>query len=180
MEQGDVVKSETQFFVMPADNQHVQQVVQAAERELRVLLQQRADTMKRIGTIKQTLAGLARIFGESVLPPDLLRQLADGSPRKKPGLTRACRVVLMESGSPIEVRRGCVELRKRFPEVLARHKNPLASVTTVFSRLVDYGEARSFISENGRRVWEWVADPTAINIPRIDIPHAESEVAGQC
>jgi len=69
MEQGDVVKSETQFFVMPADNQHVQQVVQAAERELRLLLQQRAETMKRIGTIKQTLAGLARIFGESVLPP---------------------------------------------------------------------------------------------------------------
>ena len=180
MEQGDVVKSETQFFVMPADNQHVQQVVQAAERELRLLLQQRAETMKRIGTIKQTLAGLARIFGESVLPPDLLRQLADGSPRKKPGLTRACRVVLMESGSPIEVRRGCVELRKRFPEVLARHKNPLASVTTVFSRLVDYGEARSFISESGRRVWEWVVDPTAITMPHLDIPHAESEVAGQC
>lgn len=174
------MKSETSVYVVPADNQHVEQVVQAAERELRLLLQQRADTMKRIGTIKQTLAGLARIFGESVLPPELLRQIADGGPRKKPGLTRACRVVLMESGSPIEVRRGCLELRKRFPEVLARHKNPLASVTTVFSRLVDYGEARSFIADNGRRVWEWVADPGAITLPSLQLSHSEAEAAGQC
>jgi hypothetical protein len=26
------------------------------------------------------------------------------------------------------------------------------------NRLVEYGEARSTIRENGRRAWEWVAD----------------------
>jgi len=39
-----------------------------------------------------------------------------------------------------------------------RHKDPLASVTTVLNRLVDYGEARSVPRESGRRGWEWIAD----------------------
>jgi hypothetical protein len=42
---------------------------------------------------------------------------------------------------------------------LLRHKDPLASVTTVLNRLVEYGEARTVVRENGRRAWEWVADP---------------------
>ena len=42
--------------------------------------------------------------------------------------------------------------------ILARHKDPLASVTTVLNRLVDYGEARSLSNDRGRRVWEWVSD----------------------
>jgi hypothetical protein len=43
--------------------------------------------------------------------------------------------------------------------VLLRHKDPLASVTTVLNRLVEYGEARTVVRENGRRAWQWVADP---------------------
>jgi hypothetical protein len=35
----------------------------------------------------------------------------------------------------------------------------LASVTTVLNRLVEYGEARTVVRENGRRAWQWVADP---------------------
>jgi hypothetical protein len=42
---------------------------------------------------------------------------------------------------------------------LLRHKDPLASVTTVLNRLVEYGEARTVLRDNGRRAWEWVADP---------------------
>jgi hypothetical protein len=45
------------------------------------------------------------------------------------------------------------------PPVLLRHKDPLASVTTVLNRLVEYGEARTIVKENGRRAWEWVAEP---------------------
>jgi hypothetical protein len=39
-----------------------------------------------------------------------------------------------------------------------RHKDPLASVTTVLNRLVEYGEARAVVNEHGRRAWEWVAE----------------------
>jgi hypothetical protein len=54
-------------------------------------------------------------------------------------------------------------------EVLERHRNPVASVTTVLNRLVDYGEARSILAENGPRVWEWNVEsekPTAVNPSR--------------
>ena len=47
-------------------NGHVQQVVKQAHEELRELLRQRAEVMRRIGTIKQTIAGLANLFGDEV------------------------------------------------------------------------------------------------------------------
>jgi len=42
--------------------------------------------------------------------------------------------------------------------MLERHKDPMASVTTVLNRLVAYGEARAVSLDNGRRAWVWVAD----------------------
>ena len=138
---------------------HVQEVIVAAERELHQLLQQRSETMKRIGTVKQTLVCLAKVFGEEVLTAEVLRLLGHGATRKQPGFTRACRVVLMEAGIPLEARQGFRELQRRFPELVARHKDPLASVTTVFNRLVGYAEVRSFLNGKGRRVWEWIAEP---------------------
>jgi len=147
--------------------EHIHQVVQSAERELRELLEQRAHTVKRIGAIKQTLVGMSKIFGESILTPDLIKLLGRGTPQKQPGFTRACRVVLMESGCPLEARQGCRELQKKFPELFGRHKDPVASVTTVFNRLVGYSEARSFIGNNGRRMWEWAAEPGSVPASRL-------------
>jgi hypothetical protein len=137
---------------------HVQEVIRSAERELLELLQQRAELMKRIGTIKQTLAGLANIFGESILSDQLLTFLDRKSASRQPGFTRACRVVLMESHKPLAARMVCQALQHRFPEVLERHKDPIASVTTVLNRLADYSEARCSLDANGRRVWEWIAE----------------------
>ena len=51
-----------------------------------------------------------------------------------------------------------MELERYAPAILARHKDPLASVTTVLNRLVDYGEARSLSNDRGRRVWEWISE----------------------
>ena len=76
---------------------HVQEVIRSAERELHELLERRAELMKRIGTIKQTLAGLANIFGDCVLSDQLLTFLDRKSSSRQPGFTRACRVVLMEA-----------------------------------------------------------------------------------
>ncbi|HVO81487.1 MAG TPA: hypothetical protein VMT28_12190 [Terriglobales bacterium] len=143
---------------MPAADLHVQQVVRSAEQELFQLLQRRAEIMKRIGTIKQTLAGLANIFGDSLLSDELLTFLDRKSTSRQPGLTRACRLVLMESGAPLGARQVCDNLKRKFPELLERHKDPIASVTTVLNRLVDYAEARCFLNESGRRVWEWISE----------------------
>lgn len=143
----------------PETSPHVQEVLRAAEAELTGLLRQRADLMRRIGTIKQTMSGLANLFGDSILPPDLRETLEGRISDRRKGFTRACRQVLMQSPTPLAAKQGCEELRRRFPEVANRHKELVASVTTVFHRLASYGEARSFTDAKGIRVWEWIAEP---------------------
>ena len=142
-----------------AGGPHVQEVLRAAQDELRVLLQQRAEVMKRIGTVKQTIIGLANMFGDEVLSDDLLELVDRKSGGRQPGFTKACRMVLMEAGHPLGAREVCEHIQRRLPPLLLRHKDPLASVTTVLNRLVEYGEARAVVRENGRRAWEWVAEP---------------------
>ena len=137
---------------------HVQEVLRTAEEELAGLLGQRAAIVKRIGTIKQMLAGLADLFGDSVLSDELRIALDRGVSDRRKGFTRACRQILMESQSPLHPRQGCEELWRKFPELAGRHKDLGASVTTVFHRLVAYGEARCFLNDRGVRVWEWRAE----------------------
>jgi hypothetical protein len=139
-------------------SENIQHVVRAASEQLQDLMRQRADVTKRIGTIKQTLAGLANLFGDSVLTDELLTFIDRRSSTRQVGFTRALRLVLMEAPRPLGVRQVCDELNRKFPNLLMRHKDPLASVTTVLNRLVAYGEARSQLDLNGRRVWEWLAE----------------------
>ena len=150
---GGVVAIDTQ-----QSNISAQQVVKAAHEELLQLLAQRAVLMKRIGTLKQTIAGLADLFGDEVLGDDLL-ELIDRKPSgRQPGFTKACRRVLMEVKRPMGAREVCVELERCAPTIMERHKDPLASVTTVLNRLVEYGEVRSLSNDRGRRVWEWISE----------------------
>jgi hypothetical protein len=137
---------------------HVLEVVKTAHEELRQLIRQRADIMKRIGTLKQTIAGLANLFGDEILGEDLLELVDRKTGGRQPGFTKACRMALMEAGRPLAVREVCEQIQQRLPAVLLRHKDPLASVTTVLNRLVEYGEAQSVVRENGRRAWQWVSD----------------------
>ncbi len=154
---------------------HVQEVLRAAQDELRVLLQQRAEIMKRIGTVKQTIIGLANMFGDEVLSEDLLELVDRKSGGRQPGFTKACRMVLMEAGNPLGAREVCEHIQRRLPPLLLRHKDPLASVTTVLNRLVEYGEARAVVRENGRRAWEWVSEPAdnSFERPRGDVNFTE-------
>jgi hypothetical protein len=138
---------------------HVQEVVKAAHEELRQLMRQRADVMKRIGTVKQTIVGLANLFGDGVLTEELLELVDRKSSGRQPGFTKACRMVLMEAARPLGAKEVCEQIQQRVPPLMQRHKDPLASVTTVLNRLVEYGEARTVVRENGRRAWQWVADP---------------------
>jgi len=139
-------------------NGHVQEVVRQAHEELRQLLQQRAEVMRRIGTIKQTIAGLANLFGNEVLSDELLEMIDRKGGGRQPGFTKACRTVLMEANHALSAREVCDRIHQRVPPMLERHKDPMASVTTVLNRLVSYGEAKAVVLENGRRAWEWVAD----------------------
>lgn len=145
---------------------HVQEVLKSAHDELRALLKQRAEIMKRIGTVKQTIVGLANMFGDEVLNEELLELVDRKSNGRQPGFTKACRMVLMEAGRPLGAREVCEHIQEKIPPVLSRHKDPLASVTTVLNRLVDYGEARTVVKENGRRAWLWVSEPANAPAPQ--------------
>jgi len=136
---------------------HVQEVIRQAHEELRQLLHQRSEIMKRIGTVKQTISGLANLFGDSVLNDELLELVDRKSSGRQPGFTKACRMILMESGRAMNSRDICDYFQAKMPDLLARHKDPMASVTTVLNRLVEYGEAEA-VTANGRRAWRWVAD----------------------
>jgi hypothetical protein len=139
---------------------HVQEVIRQAHGELRQLLQQRAEIMKRIGTVKQTISGLANLFGDGLLSEELMELVDRKSSGRQPGFTKACRMILMEAGHAMNARDICDYFQQKMPALLARHKDPMASVTTVLNRLVEYGEAQPVVS-NGRRAWLWIADMPA-------------------
>ena len=95
METGKTNSDGLHGIEVQASSISAQQVVKAAHEELLQLMRQRAEVMKRIGTVKQTIAGLANLFGEQVLGNDLL-ELIDRKPNgRQPGFTKACRRVLM-------------------------------------------------------------------------------------
>lgn len=139
----------------------VQQVLRQAQEELRGLLQQRSVLMRRIGTVKRAISGLANLFGDEILSNELLEMVDRKPPGHAPGFTQACRTVLMEAQRPLTVREVCAWMKDRMPAVLERHKDPLASLTTVLNRLVEYGEAEGTLNERGRRAWVWSADRKA-------------------
>lgn len=140
---------------------HVQVVIRRAHDELCGLMQQRADVMKRIGTVKQTIAGLANLFGDEVLSEELMELVDRKNSGRLPGFTKACRMILMEAGRPMSTRDICNCLQQKIPSLLARHKDRMASVTTVLNRLVDYGETQAVFSGNGRRAWLWIAESSS-------------------
>lgn len=151
------MNAQTQAAPQPL-SPHVLEVVRSAQQELAELIRRRTEIMKRMGTIKQTLAGLANLFGDSILADELVGTLGRGPVRQRSGFTRACRIVLMEAHKPLRIRQVCDGMRTRFPELVARHKDLAASVTTVLNRLVDYAEASTYFDEQGMRVWAWVSD----------------------
>jgi hypothetical protein len=137
---------------------HALATVGSAAQELAGLLRQRAEIMRRIGTVKKMLAGMANLFGNSILTEELLIALDRRTSGRSKGFTPACRQVLMEAAAPLRTREACVELRQRFPQLVEHHKDLAASVTTVFHRLVEYGQARSFFDDHGIRLWEWATE----------------------
>jgi hypothetical protein len=137
--------------------EHVQQVVRQAHEELRQLLQRRSEIIKRIAAVKQAISGLAKLLGDEVLNEELMELLNRKTSGRKPGFTKTCRMILMRSGRAMSSREICDYFQKKMPVLLARHKDPTASVTAVMNRLVKHGEAEAEML-NGRRVWRWIAD----------------------
>lgn len=136
----------------------VVEVARQVQNELRDLLRQRTEVMRRIGTVKRTVAGLAALFGDESLSADL-RELMNGDTRsRRPGFTRTVRAILMEADRVMSAREVCDRINQRDASMLARHKDPLASVTTVLNRLVAYGEAQRVACGGNKCAWQWATE----------------------
>lgn len=138
---------------------HVQEVVRKAHEELRQLMRHRLQITRRISTVKQTIAGLATLFGDGdgMLNDELL-ELVDRKPKsRQPGITEACRKALMAAPKTMTARDVCDQIQETMPLLLAEHKYPMAAVTTILTRLVSYGEAREVTGNRGRRACQWLA-----------------------
>lgn len=146
---------------------NVLEVLRAARVELETLLRRRAEITRQIGTVKQAIIGLANVFGGPALQDAVLELMDHRTTNRQSGFTRACRYVLTEANRPLNSSEMCDELRRKFPEVASRHKDPTASVTTVLNRLVAYGEAVPSKDSQGRRAWQWVADDKWAGVPPI-------------
>ena len=136
-------------------NSQVQEVVKAAGEDLRQLLRQRDEIVRQIRTMKQTVVGVARLFGDDWLSQELWELVGrrKGRPHQT-GLTESCHTVLIEANRPLGAHEVCEQVRRRIPLVFANHKSSAASVTTVLNRLVEYGEALAVRDESGRRAWQ--------------------------
>src|SRR5271169_857423 len=78
-------------------------VVERIQQELQVLRTEHAAIARRIGLIKNTVAGLAEVFGPGVVCQELQHMLsADGVTRRRTrGLTDACRELLGGAAKPL-------------------------------------------------------------------------------
>jgi hypothetical protein len=123
--------------------------------ELRVLHLERALIVKRIGAIKQVIAGLADVFGVDIIGKELQGLISKGSAhgttRCTPGLTDVRRRALMESSEPLTVRQVCGRIQETNPSIFARQKQPTNSVTVVLRRLVSYGGVKDCMNERSVR-----------------------------
>jgi hypothetical protein len=135
----------------------IQVILQTAHDELQRLIQQRGEIKQRIGAIKQTIVGLCDLFGDVKLSDDL-RELVSGKAMiRRPGITQACRKVLMDARCPLTARNVCEQIQQKTISDLPHPKNLVSEVTTVLSRLAQYGEARTVPYGNGSRAWVWIS-----------------------
>jgi hypothetical protein len=136
----------------------VHEVLRQVHGELRHLLQQRAELVRRICMVKKTIVGLATLLGDAALSDELQELVGGGKGLRKPGLTQACRTILMKAGQVVSAREVHDQIQEEYPAILAGHKDSMASVTTILSRLASQGEAQILSVGAGRRAWKWAAE----------------------
>jgi hypothetical protein len=138
----------------------IERVVAWAQAELDLLSLKRAAIAMRVRVIKNTIVGLADVFG-STLTDEELRTLPPTLPVRRTarpcrGLTQACRLTLRGSSTPLTTQELCRRIEETHPEILARQKEPRVSVTVVLRRLVNYGEVYDNVDEANTRTWLWI------------------------
>ena len=138
------------------DRRSAENVIREIHEVLESLERERREIVKKISTIKRTIVGLASMYGEEIFDDQLLEFIGRKTNRRRSGLTKTCRMVLIQARCPLTAREVCDQIMSQNPILLLSHKDPMATVNTLLSRLAEYGEAR-VVTNEGRRSWQWVA-----------------------
>jgi hypothetical protein len=139
----------------------VEQVVGRIQHELQVLRTEHAAIAKRIGLIKNTIAGLAEVFGPGVGGHELqgMPAVERVKRRRRRGLTDACRQLLSETCEPQTLKQISERIQKRFPSLVTHHRYPATIIQMMLRRLVIYGEAEEMDEGVGVRSWKSASAP---------------------
>lgn|SRR5262249_61256120 len=122
----------------------------AAEHELRGLLRHRAQVNRRIATLRKTI----RVTMGVDVPRSAQTSAAIHlSPRKREGITRACRTVLEQANTPLTVLQIAQRVRFSHAHTASRQRDLLASISAVLRSLLASGEANNTFDDDGSRTW---------------------------
>ena len=139
----------------------VERVVGQIQERLQVLKAEQAAIAKKICLIKNTIAGLAEVFGNGIVGQDLQNMLAPAPAgrRRNRGLTDACREALQEASSSQTLKQISGHIQERYPTLLSHHRYPMAIIQIMLRRLVMYGEAEEVGGAPGLRSWRSSSRP---------------------
>jgi hypothetical protein len=137
--------------------EEIKRFVGGMRDELKALCARRAAIGKRVSVLRQTIAGLADLFGPVAVDDDLRDLVADF--QRKPvrahaGLTDSCRQILQDSSQPLTLQQILRQFQEKYPAALAHHKRPSTSLRNVLNRLVSYGEAVQELTGDGLLAWK--------------------------
>jgi hypothetical protein len=129
--------------------QKIEELISVLGEEAARLRLQRAHISNRIARIRHMIVGLKRLNGNGI---DRLNTVTG----KGPGVTGACRLVLMESrGRSLNLAEVFQAIQTKLAPAMLAHKDPRASVATIFGRLVRYGEVEVITDKRGKRAYRW-------------------------
>jgi hypothetical protein len=134
----------------------IERVVGQIQQQLQILRAEHVAIAKKIWLIKNTIAGLAEVFGPGVVGADLQSMLTPALVRRRRsrGLTDACREALQEDSEAQTLKQISGRIQERYPTLLSHYRYPMAIIQIMLRRLVMYGEAEEVGGTAGLRSWK--------------------------
>ena len=149
----------------PLSSEGLQHTVGFIEMELRTLNLRKDSLSERIAAIKQTITGLAKLFGAEAVNQQLPSagfSEPPGRRRAHRGLTESCRQLLRSCpGRAFPLVEIVRHIRGSRPALLDHHKYPTQSLRVIMKRLVMYGEAVEVFVDVDRLAWKADSAKTA-------------------
>jgi hypothetical protein len=110
---------------------------------------------QEIRAVKDTVYGLAVVFGQELVSSELLKLVCPRRRTKVRGLSNACKLALMRAAQPCSLATVCRLVTEIDPMLLMHHRNPRASTMSALTNLAKKGDVIR-TTEGGKSAWQWV------------------------